>query len=66
MGFSSSTNYRAATNTIPVVTQTAAEESQQATDQANAQKKGLLSTILSSHRRKETTATVDSANPTLG
>lgn len=66
MGFSSSTNYRSATNTIPVVTQTTAEESQQATDQANAQKKGLLSTILSSHRRKETTSTVDSANPTLG
>lgn len=66
MGFSSSTNYRAATNTIPVVTQTTAEESQQATDQANAQKKGLLSTILSSHRRKETTSTVDSANSTLG
>ena len=66
MGFSSSTNYRAATNTIPVVTQTTAGESQQATDQANAQKKGLLSTILRAPRRKETTATADSANSTLG
>lgn len=66
MGFSSSTNYRSATNTIPVVTQATAGESQLATDRANAQKKGLLSTILSSHRRKETTSSVDSANPTLG
>ena len=66
MGFSSSNNYRAATTTIPVVTQTTAGESQQATDQANAQKKGLLSTILRAHRRKETTATADSANSTLG
>ncbi|MBE6415041.1 MAG: hypothetical protein E7032_00730 [Akkermansiaceae bacterium] len=66
MGFSSTTNYRAATNTIPVVTQTTAEESQRAAEQANAQKKGLLSTILSSHRRKETTANADTANPTLG
>lgn len=66
MGFSSTSNYRAATTTIPVVTQTTAEESQNAANQANAQKKGLLSTILSSHRRKETTSAVDSANPTLG
>ena len=66
MGFSSSTNYRAATNTIPVVTQHQAEESYNAAQQANAQKKGILSTILSSHRRKETTSSVDSANSTLG
>ncbi len=66
MGFSSTSNYRAATNTIPVVTQHDSEESQQAADQAQARKKGLLSTILSAHRRKETTATVESTNSTLG
>ena len=65
MGFSS-TNYHAATNTIPVVTQHQPEESYNTAQQANAQKKGLLSTILSSHRRKETTSSVDSANSTLG
>ena len=65
MGFSSSSNYTA-TNTIPVVTQTNTEESYNATQQNNAQKKGLLSTILSAHRRKETTSSVDSAHSTLG
>ena len=66
MGFSSTSNYSAAANTIPVVTQTNAEESYNAAQQSSAQKKGLLSTILSSHRRKETTSSVDSANSTLG
>ena len=66
MGFSSTSNYSAAANTIPVVTQTNAEESYNAAQQGSAQKKGLLSTILSSHRRKETTSSVDSANSTLG
>ena len=65
MGFSS-TNYHAATNTIPVVTQNNVEESYNAAQQNNAQKKGLLSTILSSHRRKETSPSEDSANATLG
>ena len=66
MGFSSTSNYSASTNTIPVVTQNKAEESYQAAQQSSAQKKGLLSTILSSHRRQESTATGDSANTTLG
>lgn len=66
MGFSSTSNYRGATTTIPVVTQTSTEESQNAANQSNARKKGMLSTILSAHRRKETTAAVDSANTTLG
>ncbi len=66
MGFSSTSNYRAATNTIPVVSQSTTEESQNAANQTAAQKKGLLSTILSSHRRQNLTTEADSANTTLG
>ena len=66
MGFSSTTNYRTATTTIPVVTQNSTAESYYATNQAKAQKKGLLSTILSEHRRKETSDSEKSANSTLG
>lgn len=67
MGFSSKTNYSSsATRTIPVVTQNDAGESMQAANQGMKQKKGLLSTILSNQRRKQTTASVDSANTTLG
>ena len=66
MGFSNTSNYRADTTTIPVVTQTSAEESQQAAQQTNAQKKGLLSTILNSHRRRELSGTAEAGNSTLG
>ena len=66
MGFSSTSNYRAATTTIPVVTQSSTAESYNANNQSMTQKKGLLSTILSEHRRKETTGSEKSANPTLG
>ena len=65
MGFSS-TNYHAATNSIPVVTQNNVEESYNAAQQSDAQKKGLLSTILSDHRRKDARTTEDTANTTLG
>lgn len=64
MGFSNTTNYRAATTTIPVVTQTSAEESQQAASQTQAQKKGLLSTILSDRRREANSP--ETGNTTLG
>ena len=63
MGFSNTTNYRAATTTIPVVTQSSAEESAQG--QTAAQKKGLLSTILTAHRRREN-MTEAPGNTTLG
>lgn len=66
MGFSSSNHYTATPAPLPVVTQSSTEMSREATQQTNAQKKGLLSTILSNHRRKQTTASVDSANTTLG
>ena len=65
MGFSNTTNYRAATTTIPVVTQSSAEESAQAQGQTAAQKKGLLSTILTAHRRREN-MTEAPGNSTLG
>ena len=54
MGFSNTTNYRAATTTIPVVTQSSAEESAQAQGQTAAQKKGLLSTILTNNGKSAT------------
>lgn len=66
MGFSSSKNYTAATAPLPVATQTSTDMTREAAQQTNAQKKGLLSTILSNHRRKQTTTAVDSANTTLG
>ncbi len=66
MGFSNTSNYRAATTTIPVVTQSSDEESQQAAQQTNAQKKGLLSTILNSHRRRGQTSSAETGNTTLG
>ena len=66
MGFSSSNHYTATPAPLPVATQTSTEMSREATQQTNAQKKGLLSTILSNHRRKQTTASVDSANTILG
>ena len=65
MGFSSS-NYTPAPTPLPVVTQTATSDTKEAVEQSNAQKKGLLSTILSSQRRKQTTATTNSGNATLG
>ena len=66
MGFSSSNHYTSTPAPLPVATQTSTEMSREATQQTNAQKKGLLSTILSNHRRKQTTTSVDSANTTLG
>lgn len=66
MGFSSSNHYTATPAPLPVATQTSTDLSREATQQTNAQKKGLLSTILSNHRRKQTTSSVDSANNTLG
>ena len=66
MGFSNTSNYRAASTTIPVVTQSSAEESQQMAGQTAAQKKGLLSTILNSHRRKEQGSAAEPGNTTLG
>lgn len=67
MGFSSTTNYQAAASTIPVATQTGTVESQNTTHQAQYRKKGLLSTILSSQRRKKQPATItETANSTLG
>lgn len=66
MGFSSSKPYTPAPTPLPVVTQTATNETKEAADQASAQKKGLLSTILSTQRRKETTAFTQTGNPTLG
>ena len=65
MGFSNTTNYRAATTTIPVATQSSAAESEQAQSQTAAQKKGLLSTILTAHRRREN-MTEAPGNTTLG
>lgn len=66
MGFSSSNNYSASATPIPVVTQTATNDTKEATDQLNAQKKGLLSTILSAKRQKETTTAGNTGNATLG
>lgn len=66
MGFSSTNHYSSAAQQVPVVTQTATNDTKEASDQLAAQKKGLLSTILSSRPRKETTATSHSGNPTLG
>lgn len=67
MGFSSTTNYQAATSTIPVATQTSTVESQNTGHQTQSRKKGLLSTILSSQRRKKQSATSsEMANSTLG
>ncbi len=66
MGFSSSSHYSTQPAPLPVATQTNTDHTQDALQQTNAQKKGMLSTILSSHRRKETTSSVDSANKTLG
>lgn len=66
MGFSKTSNYRTDTTTIPVVTQTAAGESQLSDSHNTAQKKGLLSTILSSHRREDSDTSEKSSNTTLG
>ncbi|MBR6576000.1 MAG: hypothetical protein IKK73_02595 [Akkermansia sp.] len=66
MGFSSSNRYTAAPTPIPVATQTATNDTKEAANQVNAQKKGLLSTILSTQRRRETTTSGSNGNSTLG
>ena len=67
MGFSSKNTYNsAATSTIPVVTQNHSGESLQVANQISRQKKGLLSTILSSHRNMNSAESQTSANKTLG
>ena len=66
MGFSKTSNYRTDTTTIPVVTQTTAGESQLSDSHNTAQKKGLLSTILSSHRREDSDTSEKTSNTTLG
>lgn len=67
MGFNTSRpNYQAATTTIPVVTQSSTEESRAAANQSTANRKGMLSTLLTAQRRKNLNSGDASANTTLG
>ena len=67
MGFkSSSPSYQAATTTIPVVTQSSTEESRAAANQYAANRKGVLSTLLTAQRRKNANAGDAPGNTTLG
>ncbi|MBR4107093.1 MAG: hypothetical protein IKK45_00185 [Akkermansia sp.] len=72
MGFGSSSSYQPPPATIPVVTQTNEENMRQNYQQHSARKRGLLSTILTSHRKEpqvaatHRTAAADSGNTTLG